>query len=233
MLIAGILILIVSVMNYMLANILGLLIRIFGNTPHAFLLGLLVIDILFYIFYILFFSFILSVTLVGGIIGILDDTTYIILLSYYYYMYSSHIFQNEIVSHLSLIMTVSNLIASIIVFIKILNINKIASAIGFVGVIFRLIDGFLIYSPLLHTTNVLIINASEYLEIIGDMFYGIGLIFGMNILGSVFFRNTGEAKIELNFQTQGNIKAIILNGTQAISYIPSYVRNRFDRSQIS
>ncbi|WP_168364211.1 hypothetical protein [Metallosphaera hakonensis] len=113
--------------------------------------------------------------------------------------------------------------ASIIIFIKILSINKIASILGFIGVTFRSVGNFLVYFLLLHDTRILITGAPQLLEIVRDIFFGIGLILGVNISSSVFFRNSAEAVIKFYSQTQGNIKAIILEGIQAISYIPSYV----------
>uniref|UniRef100_A0A2U9IQU0 Uncharacterized protein n=1 Tax=Metallosphaera hakonensis JCM 8857 = DSM 7519 TaxID=1293036 RepID=A0A2U9IQU0_9CREN len=91
MLIAGILTLITPVINFMLIYILNLFIRILGNTEHALFLSTFVIDIIFYVIYIIFFSLILSITLVGGIIGILGGTAYVVLLSYYYSVFSFHV----------------------------------------------------------------------------------------------------------------------------------------------
>lgn len=191
------------------------------------------IDLFIDVISIIFFSLILSITIIGGIIGIINKVVNIIVL--YYYLTSLHSITtlNSFLFYFNILSAILDLVALIIIFIKIFNINKEASIIGFIGVIFYSIGHSLfILIPYLNNTHIIKISFPELSDIlgisvnlgtIGEILLGIGLILAINIADSIFFKDTGEAKIKFISQTQGYIRTLILNDRQAISYIPRYV----------
>ncbi|GAA5419882.1 hypothetical protein Stok01_01844 [Sulfurisphaera tokodaii] len=190
------------------------------------------IDLFIDVISIIFFSLILSITIIGGIIGIINKVVNIIVL--YYYLTSLHSITtlNSFLFYFNILSAILDLVALIIIFIKILNINKEASIIGFIGVIFYSIGHSLfILIPYLNNTHIIkispelsdIIGISVNLGTIWEILLGIGLILAINIADSIFFKDTGEAKIRFISQTKGYIRTLILNDRQAISYIPRYV----------
>uniref|UniRef100_A0A2U9IHY4 Uncharacterized protein n=2 Tax=Acidianus brierleyi TaxID=41673 RepID=A0A2U9IHY4_9CREN len=228
MLIAGILILIISIMNFMIGYIVVWLTKFFGDNAHGFFLSIIYTDLTISVIYIILFSMLLLVTLIGGIIGIIGNFTYLILSLYYYSVYSSSILTNGIDFHLSFMESTLNLIAFIIIFIKILTINKLASIIGFVGVMLRIISDFMAYFFLVNVIHVSssmmsFINTLLCVLIFGDILYGVGLILGINIANNVIFLSTGEAKLKFYSQVQGSVKNIMLNGIYQAVTFPSYI----------
>jgi len=114
-------------------------------------------------------------------------------------------------------------VAFVIVFVKILDFNKIASIIGFVGIIFHLVGDSLSYFIFHSISGEAFLDILEGLGILGDAFYGIGLILRIVISDNIFFKNIGEERIKFFSQTQGSIKAIALDGIQAVYSFPSYI----------
>lgn len=218
LLIAGILSFVIIVPYELLTLIASL-----SNSP---LIGLAISSIMISTISIISFILLTKVSLWGGILGAISS-----ILSIGITVISNFITRSPI--FMGITITLLLFLASyIIIFVKILEINWIASLLGFIGIT---INAYVVY--LESYININLANRTippqltelsiilSYSYILYHIFYGLGFIISIIILSSIIFKNTGEAIIKFNSQIQGYITSVSLNGIdQAITYSPRFVK---------